>query len=434
MSKVICDVCGTAYPETASTCPICGSAKKSGDQTAAGSNPGAEGASYTYVKGGRFSKKNVRRRNQAGGRVQETRVSAAERKSTKGRNAADNSNNGDDERANKGLIAVIIVLLLAIVAVLIYIGFRFLAPDPAISTEPDPKPSASLAPTGDPDPTEAPTDADVPCTDLTISKETISFTSVGSEYPLVATPAPSNCTDAVTFVSADESVATVSSDGVVTAVGFGETTITVTCGNIVRECIVTCVSDFVFEFNANPKWNDPVTGLPDVTVIQGQTWKAYKGTPSVPVELINWICEDTTIAIIENGIVTAVSPGKTYIYAEYGGKTYKCILHCKAAPTVDSEEHPSTPSDTAFSFRDALPAVDGSGKYDTTLRIGETWRAYADGIDPANVAWVIDDESICTIENGIVTPLAVGNTELHASYDGVTFTCIVRVTNPAENP
>ena len=434
MSKVICDVCGTAYPETSATCPICGSAKKSGDQTAAGNISGAEGASYTYVKGGRFSKKNVRRRNQNGGMAQETRVPIAERKSKNTKSAPASGDKGGDEGVNKGLIAVVIVLLLAIVAVLLYIGLKFFAAKPDIQNNPQTTPTTNTDPTGEPDPTEPPTDANVPCTDLTLSKDAISFTSVGSEYPLVATPAPSNCTEAVTFVSADETIATVSADGVVKAVGFGETTITITCGNIVRECTVSCVSDFTFEFNANPKWNDPVTGLPDVTVTQGQTWKAYKGTPSVPVELINWISEDSAIAIVENGIVTAVSPGKTYIYAEYGGKTYKCIFHCKAAPTVDSEEHPSTPSDTAFSFRDVLPAVDGSGKYDTTLRIGETWMAYANGIDPANVAWVIDDESICTIENGIVTPLAVGNTELHASYDGVTFTCIVRVTNPAENP
>ena len=27
MSKIICDVCGTSYPETAAACPICGCAR-----------------------------------------------------------------------------------------------------------------------------------------------------------------------------------------------------------------------------------------------------------------------------------------------------------------------------------------------------------------------------------------------------------------------
>ena len=35
MNKIICDVCGTDYPETAAQCPICGCAS-AGAQTAAG--------------------------------------------------------------------------------------------------------------------------------------------------------------------------------------------------------------------------------------------------------------------------------------------------------------------------------------------------------------------------------------------------------------
>ena len=34
--KVICDVCGTTFPETATHCPICGCAKSPAAQTVAG--------------------------------------------------------------------------------------------------------------------------------------------------------------------------------------------------------------------------------------------------------------------------------------------------------------------------------------------------------------------------------------------------------------
>ena len=63
MSKIICDVCGTAYPDTASQCPICGCARPDHPQAAAGNSAGEQvdaGGGYTYVKGGRFSKSNVR--------------------------------------------------------------------------------------------------------------------------------------------------------------------------------------------------------------------------------------------------------------------------------------------------------------------------------------------------------------------------------------
>ena len=61
MDKIICDVCGTSYAENTSQCPICGLARPSKPKAA----PSAESdsGSYTYVKGGRFSSGNVRKRN-----------------------------------------------------------------------------------------------------------------------------------------------------------------------------------------------------------------------------------------------------------------------------------------------------------------------------------------------------------------------------------
>ena len=59
MSKIVCDICGATYPETESQCPICGTAKAA---SPAAGDTAAEGG-YAYVKGGRFSKTNVKKRN-----------------------------------------------------------------------------------------------------------------------------------------------------------------------------------------------------------------------------------------------------------------------------------------------------------------------------------------------------------------------------------
>ena len=104
MSKVICDVCGTTYPDTATQCPICNSAKSSADNTVAGE----AGGEYAYVKGGRFSKKNVKKRGKT----------TAQRRS--------NQSKRNDEPSNTGLVIIVILLLLAIVAVVIYIGVHCL--------------------------------------------------------------------------------------------------------------------------------------------------------------------------------------------------------------------------------------------------------------------------------------------------------------------
>ena len=103
MSKVICDVCGTTYAETAAQCPICGCARNTTDQTVADSvQTGEENGTYTYVKGGRFSKGNVRKRN----KNVEPRRSAAQ-KAAKSEEPGEGGGGG-----NKVLVAIVIILLL----------------------------------------------------------------------------------------------------------------------------------------------------------------------------------------------------------------------------------------------------------------------------------------------------------------------------------
>ena len=62
MSKIICDVCGTSYPDTANQCPICGKLKQDNPASAT-DTVNAQDNGYAYVKGGRFSHANVRKRN-----------------------------------------------------------------------------------------------------------------------------------------------------------------------------------------------------------------------------------------------------------------------------------------------------------------------------------------------------------------------------------
>ena len=63
MSKIVCDICGTAYPETTDKCPICGSAKQIEGNASEPAAEGGEQAAKTVTKGGHFSNSNVRRRN-----------------------------------------------------------------------------------------------------------------------------------------------------------------------------------------------------------------------------------------------------------------------------------------------------------------------------------------------------------------------------------
>lgn len=471
MNKVICDICGTAYPDTAPKCPICGYAKTSAETTVAGTERrSSEG--YTAVKGGRFSKQNVRKRTSG--------------KPTERSNSERSRRNDNEEGGNTGLVLVVIFLLVAIVAVVIYIGLKvFNNP----STEnPDPTTSQVTQPATDPADPDPTTGSGVTCESIQLSNQTIEFVNAGDTWTIQVRPTPANTTDAVTFVSSAPEVVTVDETGLLTAVGSGEATITVTCGTVTETCKIKCSFEnpptepntdptapsdpaattdpaatnpttqvpttpvattpvdpnFTFEFNT--KYTDATTGKWDTTINeQGKTWKAYKNSLSVDPGAITWTSDDTSICTVQNGIVTAVAPGKTEVHATYGGKTYTCIVRCnfvvtdtgatttptQPADTTTPTTAPTVPSDVEFTFAFNTPYTDETtGKGDTTIqKQGDTWRAYKKDlpIDPSAITWTTDNADVCTVKDGIVTAEGPGKTEIHATYGGKTYTCIVRV-------
>lgn len=83
----------------------------------------------------------------------------------------------------------------------------------------------------------------IAATSVEIGQETLTLTTEGETATLTATVLPNNATDgSVTWTSSNEAVATVSSDGVVTAVANGTATITATTNdgtNLTASCTVT---------------------------------------------------------------------------------------------------------------------------------------------------------------------------------------------------
>lgn len=77
------------------------------------------------------------------------------------------------------------------------------------------------------------------CTGVSLNKSSLSFTSLNATQTLTTTLSPNNTTDTVSWKSSDTAIATVSSSGVVKAVGYGSCTITATCGSKTASCTVT---------------------------------------------------------------------------------------------------------------------------------------------------------------------------------------------------
>ena len=77
---------------------------------------------------------------------------------------------------------------------------------------------------------------EVPCTAISLSESSKTVTSV-TPFTLTATVTPANTTDDIEWSTSDSSIATVA-NGVVTIVGVGTATITVTCGQQTASCFV----------------------------------------------------------------------------------------------------------------------------------------------------------------------------------------------------
>lgn len=349
MSKVICDVCGTSYPETVSQCPICGCVRSADTKVIAGVDEETikDNGTYTYVKGGRFSKSNVNKRNKARhtapeAPVSETRQEKRERMTQK-RNA----------QSNKGLVVAVLALLLAIVAVVIYIVLRFFAPfsgtesalnNGGIVNEEIPGDTGDVV-------------VDVPCTSIALSETEINFGSADISILLNVTCTPENTTDEVTFASDDPAVATVDAEGKITAVAEGETVVRVTCGSATAECKVICSfapagepsdetpAETPDETPDVPSSEPPATteavsggtelsfntAYPnEMSLIKGTTFRLCLQDSSKKAVDAEFTSGNTSVCTVdEDGTVKGVGKGTTVIRAVYEGNTYKCTVHVK---------------------------------------------------------------------------------------------------------
>lgn len=419
MSKIICDVCGTAFPETASNCPICGCAKAPDAQVVdiEDTQDVEKTTANQYAKGGRFAKSNVKQNS--------TRNKAPSGRYSSGRN----QKNDAPQSSNKGLVAVVIILLVAIVMVMVYIGVNVFLMDLGGTPDKD----GQNQTTGATESTNSTGAVDtLACTEIKLSSKLIELKAANEQYLLDVQLTPENTTDKVVYTSSDETIVTVSENGLVVPVGYGQATITVTCGTITEECSVistvgeppvttaptqpipTAPANFVLEL-------ETYKGSGEITISkEGGSHQLFKDTTDVKASDILWTTSDPAVAIVENGKVIGVDRGQATITASIGDQTATCLVRCSfdAAP-------PTEPPAYTINYTDV------------TIDSGETVNLYlkdSDGAKAQNVEWNADKEGIVEINGSKITGCEVSkNTtvNVYTEYEGVKYTCIFRVKAPA---
>ena len=332
MSKVICDVCGTSYPETADQCPICGCVRSANMQGVLQDADNSEHKSgYTYVKGGRFSKANVKKRN----RSVPIPVEEPEFVQEQEENAKSST--------NKGLLITALVLLLAIVAVMVYITVRFLTPS---DVKPQKEPEQTVTETQEQE------EKEISCTNIVPVKKEIILDGLHDGFLLEYGVEPADTTDVISVKSSDETVIAVEEKGnntcFITAVAPGEAYVIFECGEIKVQCKVKCnfemptedtteMIEETTEDTTEPEYTEEdilyntryvgADGTPEVTLRYiGEEWRCYKG--NIPLEEITWKSDNESVATVENGVVKAVGSGDTLIHAMWGELDVVCKVRC----------------------------------------------------------------------------------------------------------
>ena len=230
----------------------------------------------------------------------------------------------------------------------------------------------------------------------------------GETFTATYTLTPSNAQTTVTWSSDNESIATVTQEGVVTGVGVGSTVINVkTANGKSASCTLTVTAPKPIGITISPT---------SKTIEQGETFTAtYTLTPSNAQTTVTWSSDNESIATVtQEGVVTGVGVGSTFINVETAnGKTASCKLTVTAPDPIGITIIPTS----------------------KTIEQGETFTATYT-LTPSNatttVTWSSDNESIATVtQEGVVTGVGVGSTFINVeTANGMSAYCKLTVTSP----
>ncbi|TQR21381.1 hypothetical protein FG384_03330 [Psychrobacillus vulpis] len=230
-------------------------------------------------------------------------------------------------------------------------------------------------------------------------------------------------TAAATYVVADESVAKVS-NGLVTAVGKGSTTITITHGKNTVSVNVTVKDPVVIvpgvklvanktQLDLEPKKEAKLT-IKEVTTRADGTIKEQDVTKAAKYTVAN-----NKVATVKDGLVTAKAVGSTTITAKYG-KNEVTINVDVTEPVVTLVANKTQidldpGKESQLTIKEVTTMADGTTKQQDVTKAA---------------TYKVADGKVASVKNGLVTAKAAGSTTITAKYGKKEVTINVTVTAP----
>ena len=240
-------------------------------------------------------------------------------------------------------------------------------------------------------------------TSISLDKNTLSLTK-GESATLVATVSPSNATyKKIIWASSDPNVASVNSEGKVSAVAKGSATITAQVDEVKATCSVT-VTVPVESITLNKT---------ELTLKKGEsvTLVATVKPDDATEHTVTWTSSNSNMASVDaNGKVTALSGGNVTIAAKAGGKSAVCMVVV------------IVPVESITLNQSSLTLGEGES---ATLRATVTPK---DATDYSSVSWSSTNESVATVDqNGGIHAIQEGSTKIVAKAGDKQATCTVTV-------
>ena len=257
---------------------------------------------------------------------------------------------------------------------------------------------------------------------VTVSKKVIAVTSIelnksslelkkGDSETLSATVKPNDATDkTVSWSSSDASVASVDQNGKVTAVKSGTATITAKTGDKSANCSVIVYT--------------PVESVSldrtSVSLEEGQTTTlvATINPSDADEKTVAWSTSNSSVATVENGVITAIAEGEATISAKAGGKEATCkALVKKKEIAITSVTLNKTSLDLKKGESETLVAT-----------------VKPDDATDKSITWSSSDVSVASVDqNGKVTALKSGKATITVKAENQSANCSVVVSTPVES-